>query len=306
MMRTAAVAWLILLGLQVAWADDKPAKDEAAIRAAVQSYVAAYNRGDAKALADHWSEGGQWISPSGQRFRGRAAIEKEMWAMFAESKGLKVEVVDPKIRFLSADVAIEEGTARVLRAGEAPEQSTYIAIHVKKDGQWKLDSVRETELPEVPPLQENMKELEWMVGDWVDQSPDAAVETSVAWTRNKAFLIARFKVSAAGGDALEGQQIIGWDPAAKAFRSWMFDCDGGFGEGVCWSHRDNRWIVKFHQTLPDGREASSTNIYTRVDANSYTWQSIGRQLDGEFLPNVEEVKVVRKGTGAEEKPAGKT
>jgi len=303
MMRNVGILSLMLFGFQVAFADEKPAKDEAAIRAAVQSYVAAYNRGDAKALADHWSEGGQWVSPSGQRIQGRAAIEKEMRAMFAERKGLKVEVVDPKIRFVSADVAIEEGTARVLRAGEPPEQSTYLAIHVKKDGQWKLDSVRETDLPETPPLQENMKQLEWMVGDWVDQSPEAAVETSVAWTRNKAFLIARFKVSAAGADELDGQQIIGWDPAAKAFRSWMFDCDGGFGEGV-WSRRDNRWIVKFNQTLPDGREASATNIYTCVDANSYTWQSIGRQLDGQFLPNVEEVKVVRK-AAQPEKPAGK-
>ena len=83
----------------------------------------------------------------------------------------------------------------------------------------------------------------------------------------------------------------------------MFDSDGGFGEGV-WSRRDNRWVVKFTQTLPDGRKASATNIYTRVDANSYTWQSIGRQLEGQFLPNVEEVKVVRKGAPPE-KPAGK-
>ncbi len=294
----------MLVSLPVVSAGEERAKDEAAIRAAVQSYVAAYNRGDAKALAAHWSDGGQWVSPSGGRIQGRAAIEKEMRAVFADGKGLKVEVVDPKIRFLSADVAIEEGTARVLRAGEPPEQSTYLAIHVKKDGQWKLDSVRETEVPDSPPRQENMKELEWMVGDWVDQSPDAAVETSVSWTRNKAFLLARFKVSTAGADELEGQQVIGWDPAAKVFRSWMFDYDGGFGEGV-WNRKGNRWIVKFRQTLPDGREASATNIYTCVDANSYTWQSIGRQVDGQFLPNVEEVKVVRKGPAEEKTPAQK-
>ncbi|MCR4415648.1 MAG: hypothetical protein NUV77_24820, partial [Thermoguttaceae bacterium] len=45
-----------------------------AIQAAVESYVAAYNRGDAKGVASHWSESGHWISPSGQRFQGRQAI----------------------------------------------------------------------------------------------------------------------------------------------------------------------------------------------------------------------------------------
>ena len=47
-------------------------------------------------------------------------------------------------------------------------------------------------------------------------------------------------------DDLEGTQVIGWDPAAGTIRSWMFDSDGGFGEGT-WSKKDNSWIVKFSQ-----------------------------------------------------------
>ena len=66
-------------------------------------------------------------------------------------------------------------------------------------------------------------------------------------------------------DDLEGTQVIGWDPAAGTIRSWMFDSDGGFGEGI-WTKNDNTWIVKFSQVLPDGRKASATNIYTLVDA----------------------------------------
>ena len=78
---------------------------------------------------------------------------------------------------------------------------------------------------------------------------------------------------------LEGTQVIGWDPAADTIRSWMFDSDGGFGEGT-WSKKDNSWIVKFNQVLPDGRKASATNIYTIVDGNTFTWKSIGRKVDG--------------------------
>jgi hypothetical protein len=146
--------------------------------------------------------------------------------------------------------------------------------------------------------------LAWLVGQWTDDSPNATVGATVSWTKNKSFLSYSFKASAPGMDDLEGTQVIGWDPAAGTIRSWMFDSDGGFGEGT-WSKKGNSWIVKFHQVMPDGRKASATNIYTLLDSNTITWKSIGRKVDGEFLPNVEEVKMVRKATGDVVKKAGK-
>jgi uncharacterized protein (TIGR02246 family) len=281
-----------------------PSADEAAIRAAVDSYVAAYNRGDAKAVAQHWSESGEWLSPSGQRFQGRQAIQREMEALLKENKGVHIEVVRPTVRMVAPDVALEEGTVRVLRPGEPADESTYIAIHVKKNGQWKLDSVRETSVPAEPAAASPLEDLAWMVGDWVDHSDDANIETSVKWTKNKSFLCCSFKFSVPGAEDLEGTQVIGWDPAAGTIRSWMFDSDGGFGEGA-WSKKGNRWIVKFSQVLADGRKASAENIYTLVDGNTYTWQSIGREVDGKFVPNIEPVKVVRKTAVAADKAAEK-
>ena len=35
------------------------------------------------------------------------------------------------------------------------------------------------------------------------------------------------------------------------------------------------------------------NILTYVDRNTLKWQSIGREIDGELLPNIEEITVVR-------------
>jgi uncharacterized protein (TIGR02246 family) len=283
---------------------DPRAEDEAAIRAAVQSYVAAYNRGDAKGVAEFWSDTGEWISPSGQKAQGRAEIEKQLETMFAAAKGLRLEVLGSSIRFVTNDVAVEEGRVKVTAPGESPDESTYIAIQVKKDGKWKLDSVHETEVPEAAPPDTPLADLQWLVGDWVDQSPDVEIDTTVTWTKNKTFLNYAFKASMPGKDELEGTQVIGWDPAAGTIRSWMFDSDGGFGEGT-WSKKDNRWIVKFNQVLPDGRKASATNIYTLVDDNTYTWQSIARQVDGQFLPNVEPVKIVRKTAIETEQPAEK-
>jgi uncharacterized protein (TIGR02246 family) len=283
----------VVYGAALAKDPEKNADEQAAVRAAIDSYVNAFNRGDAKGVAEHWSDKGEWVSPSGQITQGRDAIQKELTAVFALAKGLRIEVLDSSIRFVTADVAVEEGTLRVTRPAAPPKDSTYIAIQVKQEGKWKLDSVRETEIPEAPANDSPLGELDWLIGDWVDQGEGASIASSVTWTKNKTFLNYSFKVSVPGVDDLEGTQVIGWDPAAETIHSWMFDSDGGFGEGV-WSKKDDLWVVKFNQTLTDGRKASATNIYTRVDDDSYTWQSIGRQVDGEFLPNIEPVKVVRK------------
>ena len=291
----AAMALALIFAVAVHAAEKKPASrsEEGAIRATVESYVAAYNRGDAKAVASHWSESADWISPSGERVQGRQAIQDAMLALFAENQGVRIEVLQPSIRLVSHDVAVEEGIVRVIGPAELPSDSTYLAIHVKLDGQWKLDSVRETEVPEEPAASPQLDELAWLVGEWIDQSPDAVVESNVTWTKNKTFLSYSFTMSVPGADDLQGTHVIGWDPAAGTIRSWMFDSDGGFGEGA-WSKKNDGWVVKFRQVLPDGRTASATNIYTLVDANTFTWKSIGRKMDDEFLPNIEEVKVVRK------------
>jgi len=267
--------------------------DEAAIRAAIDSYVAAYNRGDAKAVAALWSESGEWISPSGQRFRGRQAIEKEMQSLFSEEKGVHIEVINPVIRLVSPDVAVEEGTVRVIHPTDPPSESTYLAVDVKEQGQWRLNTVRETDVPETPAASLQLDDLAWLIGEWVDDSPGVDAAAIVSWTKNKKFLTYTFKVSGADADDLEGTQVIGWDPAAGTIRSWMFDSDGGFGEGT-WSKKDNTWVVKFSQVLPDGGKASATNIYTLVNGNAFTWKSIGRKVDDEFLPNVDAVKMIRK------------
>ena len=102
----------------------------------------------------------------------------------------------------------------------------------------------------------------------------------------------------------QGTQVIGWDAAAKKIRSWVFDSTGGFGEGE-WSRDGNRWTVKLKTILNNGHRASSINIYTYVDPNTFTWQSVGREVNGEPLPNIDEVTVVRKQAVAAAQQSGK-
>lgn len=290
MLTVAVMAW----GLAAAMGAeaDRQAGDEAAIRKAVASYVAAFNQGDAKALAAMWSPEAVYTNPfSGAQVVGREAIEKQFAGIFADAKGIKLEAQTDSVRFVSPNVAVEQGTAKVVRPDQAPEESDYTAVYVKREGQWLLDRVTEEEVPApVPSHYEQLKELEWMVGSWVDQ---ATVVTECNWAKNNNFLTRSFTVQIRDRIDMAGMQIIGWDPSTKQIRSWVFDSDGGFGQAT-WKKNGNRWYIQQSGVLPDGSKSSSVNIITYVDDNTCTLQSVNRMVDGELQPNIDEVTVVRE------------
>jgi uncharacterized protein (TIGR02246 family) len=265
--------------------------DEAAIRAAIDSYVAAYNRGDAKAVAEHWSDTGEWVSPSGERFKGKQAIEHEMEGIFADSKGLKIEVIDPIVRLLSPDAAVEEGMVKVTRPGDPATESTYMAVHAKKNGQWKLEGVRETSLPETHP-HEQLKQLEWLVGEWEDESPDVVVQQRFHWSEDGHYLLGNFVIQWKDRPAMKGDVRIGWDPLTKQIKSWIFDTEGGYAEGL-WTRVGEKWVVKMTGVIPDGGIASSTNTFEPLRRDQFQYSSTDRIVGGEAQPD-QSVRVVRK------------
>lgn len=268
--------------------------DPAAVRSAIASYVDAYNRGDVEAVLNHWADDAEYLLATGERVQGREALRAVFTQSLAEENRATIEVADPHVRLLSDSVATEEGVAHVTRPGEPAEATSYLAIHVKQGDAWKLTTVRETEVAPVTvnPAEEQLQQLAWLVGEWTDQSESASVSSTVRWSGNNAFLVYSFKADAPGMDPLSGTQVIGWDPIREVIRSWMFDSDGGFGEGE-WTKDNDRWVVAFRQTLPDGRAATATNVYTVVDDNSFTWHSFHRTVDGETLPNVDDATIVR-------------
>ncbi len=276
------------------------AADEAAIRANVDKYVESYNRRDSKSMAGMWSPEAVYQDPSmGEGVVGRDAIAKQLDDVFAGAKDAKLAVTIDSIDFVSPNVVIEKGVADITYSAGDPEKFEYSAVHVKRDGQWLLDRVSEVEVPPPPPSHyEQLKELEWMVGRWIDSDETATIQTDCAWTKNKNFLTRSFAVVVGDQIGMSGMQVIGWDPAAKQIRSWVFDSDGTFGEGT-WSRDEDTWTIKQVGTLPDGKKSSATHIITRLDDNSSTWQSIDRTTDGEIEPNIEEVLVVRAPTEAD-------
>ena len=53
-----------------------------------------------------------------------------------------------------------------------------------------------------------------MIGEWVDESPEALIMTSYRWTGNQCYILSEFKVQVGGRPVMTGTQRIGWDPLA--------------------------------------------------------------------------------------------
>ncbi|MFK7778158.1 MAG: SgcJ/EcaC family oxidoreductase [Gimesia sp.] len=282
----------VFCGGQTTFAADQ-AKDKEAIEKSVQSYTAAFNAGDSKSLAAHWAPDAVYNNPlNGTEVEGRAAIAKEMAGILEKVKGSKLSVDVQSIQFLSPGVAVEHGTSKLILAKGEPRVSTYTAIHVKRDGKWYLDRITEEDVPVVLSNYKHLKALEWLIGDWTDGDDQGRINTSCQWTKNKNFIRRSFTVSTQDRIDISGMQIIGWDPATKQIRSWVFDSDGGFAEGT-WTNKGQSWYVKMKGTLPDGRKATSTNIFKKTSENQFKWQSVHRTLGDSILPNIDEVIVVR-------------
>jgi uncharacterized protein (TIGR02246 family) len=287
-----ALPLLVAGGAGVAQKDKD--KDGDAIFERAKAFAAAFDKGDAKAIAAFWTADGDYTDQSGKHLKGRAEIAKAFARYFAENKGAKLRIDSEKLRFVTADVAIEDGVTEVIPAdGGPPSRARYTIVHVKKDGNWYLSSVRDAAYS--PPTNyEHLRGLEGLVGDWDGEGGKGEVaRVSFAWAHGQNFLVAQFTTSFKNVNVDGGTQWIGYDPLTKKVRSWTFETGGGFGEGS-WSQDGKTLTVKSSVVLRDGVKASSTNVLTIIDANTISLAAKDRKLDGKEMPDLKEVQLKRR------------
>lgn len=293
----------ILIGSASTLAAEPPAADRAVVEAVVAEFVRAFDAGDAKAVAALFTEGARIEAEGSPPIEGREAIEASFADRFAEGLGQTIVVKTECLRFLGADAAVEEGSAAITTPpdseGEPAEVARYkyTAAYVRKDGRWLQDSIHDypaaADAQKTP--RERLAELEWLIGEWIDEDDAARVHTACEWADGGAFLVRKYRVEVDRKDVMTGLQRIGWDARLKQFRSWTFDSEGGFSEAV-WS-RDpgaDRWVVKTTGVLTDGRTATATNLLTRSGRDVLTWASVDRTLGGRALPDAETITLVRR------------
>jgi uncharacterized protein (TIGR02246 family) len=270
-----------------------PADDTVAVQQAMAAYVEAFNRHDAETLVSLWTPTGTYVNKeTGERSSGREALATDFAKVFTATPEIFLSGGVDEVRVIGGDTAIVDGMTTVVIPNADPSISAYTAIFVKQEGKWLLDTVHESDLPTPETPRQALKPLEWMVGSWQDESDTATVSSVMRWSPSQAFLIRSYDVIRKDEEPFQGQQIIGWDPAVKEIRSWTFNSDGSFGEGV-WSQNGAEWIVRKSETMADGRLASGTQVITQIDGDTITVQTIAKEVDGAPEPTADPVTMKR-------------
>lgn len=267
--------------------------DEKAIRQTGETYVKAFNEHNAKAVGEHFTAEAEYIDESGKLYQGRQAIEKSLAEVFAGSPAIQVELQIDTIRFIGSGIAVEDGMTRIRRSKDSqPVIARYAAVHTKASGKWLVASVRDTAVKSPRQHRNQLKQLDWMLGDWVHEGSDAVVMFSCKPVDNGNFLLRTFNIRIGGEEVMNGSQRIGWDASSKKFLTWTFDSDGGHSEGY-WHRDGDSWVLKSTGATADGHTASSTMIYTFVNAHTMTFQSVDHEVSGIELPDGPKVTIVR-------------
>jgi len=119
--------------------------DEAAIRGTSPAWAAAYNAGDADAVAALYAEDGVVQPPGAPSAAGGAAIREFIAGDSAASKaaGLTMNIAGGTTVGISGDLAYEAGTFSVTDAsGATVDAGKFLSVFQKKDGKWLL--IRDT------------------------------------------------------------------------------------------------------------------------------------------------------------------
>ena len=306
---TAAIVILATVVPGLAAEDKSRARDKRDIQKLATAYMAAFNKGDSKALAAFWAPDADYIGPKGKLIKGRENIEKRYATFFAANPNVQLETSITAMKFVANNVAVLDTAPEITPPLEgAPVEAHATLVIVKQDGKWLVESARDR-LHYLPTNYEHLKRMAWMIGDWRDDGSDpegVSVESTCDWTVNKNFLIRKFTVKIKDQISVGGTQVIGWDPRANTVRSWVFDSSGEFAHAD-WRPDGNRWIIKSTGVLRDGSEVSSTNIITRLDNNTFTFGSGNRIVDGKPEADVMPITIKRLAPkGGESEPQRET
>jgi hypothetical protein len=127
--------------------------------------------------------------------------------------------------------------------------------------------------------------------------------SSVTWADNYSFLIRAFEIEVKGEKPTTGTMFVGWDPQSGQIKSWLFDSNGGHGEGLWTRTGEKEWVVKAHGVLRDGRPTSATQVHVVLNKDSVKTSSIDRIIGGQVAPDITDVVMVRKPPEPRDAPA---
>lgn len=286
---------LVLLCCSGAPSDDKvPDKSMDAAKKLLAALAKAYNASDAKAIGEQFTPGGEFVDGDDNVFQGREAIIREFAALFENNPKGAVELAVDDVREISPGVLAVDCTGTFPGGeGAEPTEVDLSALVVKQaDGRWLLASVRSEGETSVRTPHTRLKQLEWLIGEWLDESDESTMHTTTRWSDDGNFILTDFTIRVAGRSVMTGTQRIGWDASLEKFKSWVFDSEGGHAEGI-WTELDDRWVVKATGVNPEGDACSATHTYEQSGPDAFRFMVTDRIVGDDSEPDFI-AKVVRK------------
>lgn len=266
------------------------------IKKRLQEFTDAVNQHRGDILSSFWTQDASLTNPvTGETYKGKEQIDVYLKKRNQEiqERQLNFTFTPTKIAFPAPHQAIVEGVLEIKDKGQLIRRNARKFGFVEQNGQWYINELREVEAAPAPPVYSQLKDLEWLIGNWKDADQDVTITFTNNWDKFKNFIIQHFKMETYGTETIEGLQIIGWDPIQKHIRSWVYDSDGGFGDGV-WTKQNGGWQVALKYVLSDGSEGTATNIYSDITDRSYKYTSTARTINGESLDNIQPVTVKKE------------
>jgi|GEM_PF-4452074 len=284
----------------------KPRWNEAqrAVADTVERYAAAYGNHDVKALEGYFAEDARLVTVDGEVYEGRAAILELFREGFEGNPGLSMTSDVRSIRMIGASVAIETGFLSTRTEADPRDNVVaYEVVHVKRDGSWRMFDIFETSPAEEGPKElhsEKLAPLDFLAGEWIEESETATIVHTVRWTPNHRYLLLNYHSESPDGKPLRiAEQRIGWDPRNKSIRSWIFEEDGGHAESIWTQGADgSSWTIRVDGVLADGRAIVSTSKLEMVSKDRIRISGYDRSIDGVEQPDAPRRHLVRKPPGS--------
>jgi uncharacterized protein (TIGR02246 family) len=136
-----ALAWAVfILSGAPANAYEPTAEETKAVDEALENWVVFYNKHDPKALTQLYAEDSQLIIETGEKFKGREAIEKVFSENFAKNPRISSRLFDVSRSFLTPEIVLENGAWEDSNLTEAGRSTTgfYTTVYAKRDGAWLI------------------------------------------------------------------------------------------------------------------------------------------------------------------------
>jgi uncharacterized protein (TIGR02246 family) len=258
-----------------------------------EALLAAFNRGSASDVAALFAPNAELTDDAGNVHKGRKEIETILTAFFEKFPGAQMQQKIKSNRLITPSMAILDGEQTIVtKDGKEKSDNEITAVLVRLETGWAYATLQQRPKDEEPSLHDRLEPLSWLVGDWVDEDPDANVTFSCRWSEDKSFLMMYYDSRIRGKNELKSTQRIGWDPLTERVRSWIFDSDGGYGEGH-WTLVDNSWIIKSTAVLPDGQTGSATFVMEPISRDKFMMKGLDRIYGDSTLPDYQ-VPIVRK------------